>query len=195
MRMRNINAKSQPLKFLAFYFLVLLITVALPACGGGGGGGGTGPTSPSTTISFSGSTPGNNAVYMAKNNALSSGNILAIDVNVNNVSNNVYGSAFDVDFDSTKMTYDSYAAGSFLESGGNTTSYQVGLQSGNSGKLIVGISRQGAVNGISGSGTLITLKFNVTGNSSVAFSNYELRDSSNQTISGITWYGGTMAVQ
>ena len=71
---------------------------AISACGGGGGGGG--PTSPTTTISFSGSIPGNNAVYMAKNNALSSGNILAIDVNVNNVSGNVYGALFDVDFDS-----------------------------------------------------------------------------------------------
>lgn len=134
------------------------------------------------------------SICMSQNSSLSSGDILAIDIKSNNISSNVYGAAFDVDFDSTKMTYNSYVAGSFLESGGNTVNYQVGLQSGNSGKLVIGISRQGVVSGVSGSGTLVTLKFRVTGNSSVAFSNYDLRDSSNQAILGISWYGGTVTV-
>lgn len=151
-------------------------------------------TGPSQTITFSGTSAGSNSVYMAKNDELSSGDTLAIDIKTSNVSN-VFGAAFDMDFDSSKMTYDSYAAGSFLESGGSTVNYQVALQSGNSGKIVVGISRQGAVSGVSGSETLVTLKFKVSGNSSVTFSNYELRDSSNQSILGISWYGGTVVVQ
>lgn len=171
--------------------LCILSTLIIIACDGGGG-----PTSPSRTITFAGtSSPGIDAVYTAKNNALSSGDILAIDVKMNNLSSNVYGAAFDVDFDSTKITFDSYVAGSFLESGGNTVNYHMGLQSGNNGKLVVGISRQGSVSGVSGSGTIVTLKFKVTGNSSVAFSNYELRDSNNLPISGINWYGGSITIQ
>jgi hypothetical protein len=159
------------------------------------GAGGSGPTSPSATISFLGTTPGSDAIHMSQNSSLSSGDILAIDIKANDISSNVYGAAFDVKFDSSKITYDSYVSGSFLESGGNTVNYQVGLQSGNSGKLVVGISRQGPVSGISGSGTLVTLKFKVTGISVVVFSNNVLKDSSNQTISGINWYGGMVAVQ
>ena len=154
---------------LSKHLLTLCTVLIITACGGGGGNG---STSPSTTISFSGTNPGSNSVYMAQNSALSSGDILAIDVKMNNLSSNAYGAAFDVDFDSTKMTYNSYAVGSFLEQGENTVNYQMGLQSGNSGKLVVGISRQGGVGGVSGSGTIVTLKFRVTGNLSVAFSNY-----------------------
>ena len=152
------------------------------------------PVDPTAIILFSGSTPGNNSVYMSRNSSLSSGNTLSVDIKVNNVSN-VYGAAFDVDFDSSKMTYDSYSAGSLLESGGNAVSYQAGLQSGNSGKLIAGISRQAGASGVSGSGILITLKFKVTGNSAISFSNNSLKDSTNQSISGVTWSGGTVTVQ
>src|SRR4030067_692543 len=80
------------------------------------------PVEPSKTISFSGSSSGYN-VYMQKNNSLSTSDILAIDVKADSVSN-VFGAAFDIDFDSTKMTYSSYSAGSFLETGGNSVSYQ-----------------------------------------------------------------------
>lgn len=157
-----------------------------------------GITNPTTTtnssISFSSSgIGGNNTVYMAYNNV--SNNILAIDVKAGSLSSGVYGAAFDVDFDSSKMIFDSYVAGSFLENGGNTVSYQVGLQSGNSGKLIVGISRQGNVSGVTGSGTIVTLKFKVTSAGSLAFSNSAIMDPSNQVISGISWSGGTVTVQ
>ena len=88
-----------------------------------------------------------------------------------------------------------YSSGSFLEQRGNTVNYRLALRTDKNGKLVVGISRQGAGNAISGSGTLMTLKFSVTGNSSTAFSNYELKDSANQAISGITWHGGSITIQ
>lgn len=148
-------------------------------------------TDPTTTVAFSGSNPGSNSVYMAQNTSLSSGDILAIDVKANNISSNVYGAAFDVDFDSSEMTYSSYVKGDFLGS----VEPNVELQSGSSNKVVVGVSKQGTATGATGSGTIVTLKFNVTGGSTVSFINNELRNSSNQAISGISWYGGAVAVQ
>ena len=174
--------------------LIGLVIAALfiSACSGGGGGGSS-PVAPSKTISFSGSSSGYN-VYMAKNNSLSTSDIFAVDVKVDNVTG-VYGAAFDVNFDSTKMMYSNHAAGSFLEQGGNTVTYNAATQSGNSSKLLVGISRQAGATGAAGSGSLVTLKFNVTSGGSIAISNSELKDSSNLLISGITWTGGTVTVQ
>lgn len=184
------RGSASPLQKMIFVLSMFLIS----ACGGGGGGSTpTSPTIPITSVTFSGSSSGYN-VYMAKNDGQSSGGILAIDVKVNNVSN-VFGAAFNIDFDSTKMTYsNSYSAGSFLETGGNSVSYLPATQSGNSGKLIVGVSRQAPSGGQSGSGTLVTLKFNVTGGGSVSFSNNSLKDSSGNTISAATWSGGTVTV-
>lgn len=182
--------------------LIGLIIVALfiTACGKGAGGesggnNGDSITTPSTTIAFSADTtsPGSNSVYMAKNNI--TGDDLSIDIKVNNISSGIYGTAFNVDFDSSKISYESYPEGSFLEQGGNSASYQMALQSNNSGRLVIGIASQGDVSGVTGSVTLITLKFRIDGNSSISFSDNELRDSSNQAISGINWYGGNVTVQ
>lgn len=168
--------------------LLLGATMFMYACGSS--------TSPSSIITFTAdsSSPGSNTVYMAKNNSLSTSDILAVDVKVDNVTG-VYGAAFDVNFDSSKMTYSNYAAGSFLEKDSNTVTYNAATQSDNSSKLLVGISRQAGATGAAGSGTLVTLKFNVTSGGSIVISNSELKDSSNLSISGITWSGGTVTVQ
>lgn len=199
--MKNLNLTTEPQRKQrkAFrnglkMFCILSALVIISACGGGGGGGSS--TSPSSTITFTAdsSSPGSNTVYMTRNSSESSGNTLAVDIKVNNASD-VYGAAFDVDFDSSKMTYSTYSNGSFLEQGGASVSYQVATQSGNSGKLVVGISKQGAVSGASGIGTLLTLKFNVSGGTDIDFSNNQLANSSGSSISGITWSGGTVTVQ
>ncbi len=143
-----------------------------------------------TAIYFNGLTPGSNSIYMDKNSSLSSGSVLAIDIKVDSVSN-VFGAAFDIDFDSTKMIYSGYSAGSFLEGSGNSVTY-IASQAVN--KLIVGVSRQAPSGGQSGSGTLVTLKFNVTGGTSASFSNNSLKDSSGNTISATWSSGGTVTV-
>lgn len=146
-------------------------------------------SNPTQVNAFTNVTPGGQAIYLSQNNALSNDNTLAINVKANNTSN-VYGTVFDVDFDSTKMTYESYAAGNYLENGGATVTYML---TPSSGKLIVGISRLGTVGGVSGSGTIVTLKFKAVaaGVASVDFSNNTVRDSGNQSIQGVTWNGGT----
>lgn len=149
------------------------------------------PVDPTVTISFSGPTPGSNSVYMARNSSLSNGSVLGIDIKVDSVSN-LFGAAFDVDFDSTKMTYSGYSAGSFLETGGNSVTY-IATQTVN--KLIVGVSKQAPSGGQSGSGTLVTLKFNVTGGTSASFSNNILKDSSGNDIPATWSSGGSVTLQ
>lgn len=179
-----------------FGYLLIALLFMVFACGGGGGGG-TGPN-PVITFAPDSASPGDNSVYMAQNLSLSSGDVLAIDVKANNISGNVYGVAFDVLFDSSKTTYNGYTLGSFLESGGYSAVYQ---PSESSGRLVMGISRQGLVNGTSGSGTIVTLKLRVTGSSAVAFdtnrSNLLERISGTETqaIAGVSWHGGTAAAQ
>lgn len=160
----------------------LLIVIAAILFASACSNGGSGITGPSI---------GANTVYVKRNASLSSGSTVAVDVKVNSVSN-VYGAAFDVDFDSSKMTYAGCTQGSFLEQSGGCVA---NLQPGNNGKLVVGISKQGSVSGVSGSGTVVTLKFTASGSSSVAFSNNALKDPNNQTISGTTWTGGSITVQ
>lgn len=176
----------------AIIFLSSMILIQ--GCGGGGEEKSS-ITSPSQLASFRGAPAGNKAVYMTQNSSLGNSGSLAIDVKVGSVSD-AYGAGFDVDFDSSKLSYDGYVAGGFLENGIDTVNYNVTTQPGNSGKLIVGISRLGSVGGVSGSGTIITLKFKVvtSGNSPVTFSNYVLRDPNNQTIAGTTWNGGTATI-
>ena len=183
----NLRWAQPTLQYLLIMSSILTLLM-VTACGGGGGD--NGPTSPSTTLSFSGINPGSNAVYMTKNSSLSSGDTLAIDVKANGISGNVKGAAFDVDFDSTKITYSGYSEGNFFGSGSSTN---VALQQGSSSKVVVGLSTASGT--VTGSGTIVTLKFKVTGNSAVSFSNNEFRDSGNQAISGITWSGGTVTVQ
>lgn len=170
--------------------IYLSLTILFHGCGGGSSGEKNVITTPSQVLAFNGTTPGGNTVYMSQNSALSSGNILAIDIKSNNISN-AYGMAFDVDFDSSKITFDSYAAGSYLESGGDTVNYFVSPQT---GKLVVGISRLTGV--VSGSGTIVTLKFKsaMSGTSSIGFSNNEVRDANNQAVPGVSWSGGTASV-
>lgn len=148
-------------------------------------------TDPTTTAAFSGSNPGTNSVYMVQNTSLSSGDTLAVDVKANNISGNVKGAAFDVDFDSAKITYLDKAGGDFFGAGSAT---EAKLQHGSTNKIVVGVTTTSGT-ATTNSGTIVTLKFKVTGNSSIAFSNSELRDSNNQAISGITWNGGSVTVQ
>lgn len=176
---------KKSIKAIIFFSLITIVQ----GCGGGGGDG-IGTTTPSQVITFRGTAPVNETIYMSKNNAFSSGGMLAIDIKANNISN-TYGVAFDVDFDSSKITYDGYIVGSYLEAGGGTVNYFVSPQT---GKLVVGISRLTGV--VSGSGTIVTLKFKsiASGDTPVSFNNNIVRDANNQTIPAVTWNGGTATI-
>lgn len=175
-------------------FVALYASFLISACGGGGGNG-SGPTLPSHNMIFSGSSViGDNTVYLAKNDALSGGDVIAIDVKLNNFSDYVYGASLAIDFDSEKVDCVGYSAGTFLEQNEKMVAYG---WSESTNKVSFGITRLGGVGGVSGSGTLITLKFKAieTGNSTISFNGCTLKAPALNTIIVASWDGGAMMVQ
>jgi hypothetical protein len=177
----------------------LAIVAAATACGGGGGGGssdggtaGGGSQSPvSASFTPDEPAPGNNTVAMAESSRV--GDLVTIRVNVVGV-NGVYGAAFDVTFDSSKLDYVGWSAGTLLEQGGNAPNYSVVLSQ--AGQLVIGASRTGNT-GVNASGqSLVNLTFRVetTGTFPIAIENPALYDSQipPQVIPGISWFAGSL---
>lgn len=77
----------------------------------------------------------------------------------------LYAYGFEIDYDPTVLAYVSAAEGNLLKLNGATTAFNVALQNGEQGALIVGNAR--LVNpptGVDGSGKLIDIVFDVIGN-------------------------------
>lgn len=170
--------------------LALFGAALVVACGGGGGGGGGGPTQPVAGITFSPSSTSANLNLIEA--AGGSPTTLRLDLRAQQMSG-LYGVAFDVVYPSQILTFTSATEGPFL--GGATTSFQV-LEVG-SGRVVVGLSRLGAVGGVSGSGTLVTLEFQsrgVAGTGSFTFERNTAFDANGAAISTGTWGGGSATV-
>jgi hypothetical protein len=92
-----------------------------------------------------------------------SGDTVTVRVAVTNTTA-IYGAAFDVTYDATKVTYVSWSAGTLLEQGGHTPTYQVALSDpSNPGRVVVVVSRNGNVGTVNASGTVdaVRLTFRV----------------------------------
>jgi len=153
-------------------------------------------------------------VSMARNATKSTAGVLAIDIKANNImAGNVFGAAFDVDIlDATVTqwngsgfmscttppqgcTNSGLASGNFLEGSlPFTVNYFVNLLNGtDKNTLLVGPSEVAPATGVTGSGTIITLKFKkapgaVVGQSTTLnFAANSLNDSLANPIAGITW--------
>lgn len=180
--------------------LIGLLALA-PACGGGGGGGGT-PTeppvpTPSATptptpgagIAFTASSTGP-GIVLAQGSATTATS-LTLEVRAATVTG-LYGVAFDLDYPSATVRYQSFTAGDFLG-----TSSQVSAQVVESapGHLVVGVSRLGSLPGITGSGVLLRLVFSPVANGSGAFTFSRnaayAADGSEMTV---PWGAGTVTV-
>lgn len=188
---KRINKGGRNMKSVLRMTMVYVALLSLVACGGGGGGGGGGVVEPSITVIFTESMPSANEIYMSKNSALSSENVLAIDVKANQIDASVFGAAFDVDIGSfSGITYIGHTKGSFLDESAGSVIYDSADMGG--GKIIAGAVSPAGASGATGSGTIITLRFKVTEASTLTFSNNELRDTSNNLIS-VTWQGGSIS--
>jgi len=165
--------------------------VALAACGGGGGGGGpTQPPPPTASLTFTpGGTSGGAAVVLSRTGA-TGGRDLDLAVEARQVGS-LYGVAFDLGYPASVLSYQGATPGDFLATGGFQVSLQVAEQSGN---LIVGVTRLGAVPGASGSGTLVTLRFRSVGSGtgSLSFSRTEAVDADGRVIGGVAFVGGSV---
>ena len=177
----------------------LVLALVAVGCGGGGdSSGGTvgGSTGLAADFTASVAAPGAKTVSLQKGTV--NGDVITLQVTLTDTTN-VYGIAFDLLYDGAKAQYLSWSAGSFLETGGNTPTYQVASPT--DGRVVVGASRSGNAGGVNASGTktVINLNFRVqqAGDNALSFTQGAVYDPSNppQAISGITWSGGTLTAR
>ncbi|OLD64286.1 MAG: hypothetical protein AUI47_06760 [Acidobacteria bacterium 13_1_40CM_2_68_5] len=175
--------------------LALLGAPALIACGGGGGG----HHGVVTRITCGGVTvPGQDQVEFAcPANSVSP---IAVRVVIGPTSSmDVYGIKFDVVFDPAVLNFDSPAMeGSFLNKDGSPTVLEAATQPGDPGRLVVAVTRQGAVGGVGTSGaqtTVVTLPFAAVaaGTTSLGFENGTVVDSGLAPIAAIQ-FGSPVSV-
>ena len=176
--------------------IVLAALVLAPACGGGGGeesATGGSPTTLAAAFLADQFTPGANTVSMAQGNR--AGDTVTVKVNLTD-TNAVFGVAFDVAFDDTKVTYLGFSKGTALENGGNTPNYTVdgAVQP---GRIVVGVSRAGSTTTVvSGTKTVISVMFRVkdTGSFPISFENAVVEDGQAvpQPLPGISWFAGAL---
>lgn len=169
--------------------LALFGAVVAVACGGGGGGGG-GPTQPTPGITYA---PSNASANLVLAEAAGSGaTTLRLDLRAQQVTG-LYGVAFDLVYPSALFTFSSVTEGPFL--GGVATSLQV--EEAGAGRLVVGLSRLGAVGGVSGGGTLLTVELRSRGTAGtgvLAFERNTAFDAAGKAIAGVGWSGGSATV-
>ena len=178
---------------------IALLLLPLCACGGGGGDGDSGPvndTLPSTTLSAAFVSDAESVeagtVWLSEGN--SSGSLVTVRVNVTDLEQ-IYAAGFDFEFDSSRVEFVNWSPGSLLESGNQTPIYQVQAQQ---GKLVVGVSRTGDVEGVDASGTqtliLLTFRARQAGTSAAVLDNATLLRPGSGTgpvpILDTIWTGG-----
>lgn len=177
--------------------LVLAALVLAPACGGGGGedNGGTGGSPPTLSAVFVADqfTPGANTVSMSQGSRAA--DTVTVKVNLTDTSS-VFGVAFDVTFDETKVTYLGFTKGTALENGGNVPNYTIDGAA-QAGRLVVGVSRAGSsTTGVTGTKTVVNLSFRVKelGTFPIAFENAVVTDGQAvpQPLPGIAWFAGAL---
>ncbi|MGD8817964.1 MAG: cohesin domain-containing protein [Acidobacteriota bacterium] len=177
-------------------FAALLLALTLPvACG-------KSPTTPRPTTTTTTTLPPNKVTFIADANpgsdaiALSMTESTATEftlvLTVVSVTD-LYGYAVDINFDPEVVAFDSSEAGDFLEAPGATVSTQVTEQP--PGTLVIGQTRVGPFDGVSGSGTLLTLKFRslAAGTSPFTPANASAFDSTGSTLA-TQFFGGIATV-
>ena len=172
----------------------LLAIVFLTACGGGGGGtdgitdGGGGSTLLAATFTPEQPAPGPNSVSLQE--GASSGNAVTVLVEVTDTVD-LTGGSFDLYYDSARFTFLGNSAGNLFESAGVTPIY--GVNEPMAGHLVVGIGSGSAVP-VNGSETLIRLTFRADANGSqpVSLEQTDLQSATGESVSGLTWAGGTL---
>jgi hypothetical protein len=107
----------------------------------------------------------------------------------------LYGVAFDILYPATALDFVRVEEGSFLSAEGIGTTLQVADDG--SGTLIIGLTRLGEADGVSGSGVLMTVTFQAAGNGggSLVFDQERAVNRRGATIPGVTWAGGSVTVQ
>ncbi|HKQ60595.1 MAG TPA: cohesin domain-containing protein [Candidatus Polarisedimenticolaceae bacterium] len=174
--------------------LIVGCLAVVTACGGGGsdvGGAGGGSGTLAASFTPDQGAPGANTVSLAQGSA--SGDTVVVRLNLTDTSN-VSGVAFDLLFDSTRLTFLGRGDGNLFEQGGASVTYQ--LSSPSAGQLTVGVARNNTtpVSAV-GTKTVVTFSFRVkvVGSTPVSFAANRVTDNQAppQTMAGINWFAGT----
>lgn len=174
--------------------VLLIAAAALLGCGGGSGGG-DGVLEPTLAADFLPDEPAPPPSTVAMEKGPASADLVTVRVDVTGVSN-VYGAAFELAYDATLADYVGFTKGTFFEQGGHSPTYQV--SSPTSGQVVVGVTRNGNVTGVSASvsKTVVNLTFRVkkAGSGSITLPDAVLYDAQiqPQPVAGIAWHTGTL---
>jgi len=167
------------------------IAVTVACSGSSDGGVITGPAVGATFIPEE-INPPPETVSMAQSTV--SGDRVTVAVNITDTSG-IFGAAFDVAYDASLASFETWSPGTILEQGGNAPNYVV--NSTQPGHLIIGISRTGNVSTVSATGTqpLLRLTFRVlqAGAAPVSFTNKALTNDLVDPLPRVVWFGGALA--
>lgn len=178
------NKKTLPL------LLSLLVMLPIASCGDDEdddeGGGAL-----SVTFTASNSNPPANSISLQ--GASASGPAFTVNVNVTDVVD-LYGASYTLTWSPGVLEYIGAANSGYFGAGDN---FQVALENGAQGRLVVGHTRVGSVPGVTGSGTLHTLSFRAiaAGSTGVQFESVRLADSTGAVIANVQFFGGSASAQ
>jgi hypothetical protein len=175
--------------------LAPLLAAAALACGGGGGGGGNGPpTQPQPSVTFSpAGTAGLNSIAL-QSDPLTTPQALVVQVIARGVAD-LYAVAFDLQYPTAQLRFRQAEEGDYLRTGGASTSLQV--VEGPAGTLVIGLTRLGAVAGVSGGeGLLVRVTFDAVGAGSgeLRFAENAAFDSTGAIKTDVRWVAGSVTV-
>ena len=158
------------------------------ACGGGGGGGGGRVPPVMRFVCSGGVAPSPDQVSLSCPATSGSPLLVSVIIGGATTSTDIYGIKFDLVFSPTVMTFDGPAIeGTFLNQGGVATTLIASSSPGDPGRVVVSITRTGAVSGTQATTTqttVMTLSFaatGVAGSTSLTFENTEVVDSMTPT--------------
>ena len=178
----------------------MVVIAAIVACGGGGGGGVNSPTAPTPNPPQGGLTATYSPASQAGAQSLSlqsqpgTDGRMTLDLTATDVDG-LYGMAFDLRFPSSILRFEQASEGDDLSANGTIeTSFLVSQSE--SGVVIVGLSRLGAAEGLSGSAVLMSFEFTPlsAGQGDLAFESASAVDARGVNLSGIRWVNGTADV-
>lgn len=171
---------------------ILVMSMALPGCSGSTPTTPRPPTTPPPSVTFvaDASNGGIDAIALSLTSSTAEAFTLAL---MASEVTDLFGYGVDITFDPAVVMFDTATMGTFLDGEGITVTTQI--TEGPVGTLVIGQSRVGAVPGMSGSGTLVSLDFRsvAPGTSTLSTSNAGAFDSTGAAMT-TEFFGGTATV-
>ncbi|MDH3254810.1 MAG: cohesin domain-containing protein [Acidobacteriota bacterium] len=182
----------------------LIVAGLTLGCGGGGGGGSPTtpppppppPPPPSEGIFFTAEAmPGDNTIFLEGIDTTNTDARFVVEVRANELED-VYGVSFDLQYPTDLITWrrGNFSEGSFLNEGGSVET-QILVDRRPSGNIVVGITRVGEEEGVSGSGVLLTLEFInevVAGTGELTFSDNDVVNAAGDIDGDSQWLAGSV---